>query len=333
MTGVPAAGHASYLPAAMKRTPLPALVLLSAVLTACGPSRSKTPEQPASTATQGSGAGNFHGRIYERNFVFTTLAKDSALVVPWLFTTGTRPGAVDRQARGYLARGGSWEAFYDQEWETPPSRAPWRILPHGSLRLLVGDEDAIQSVIFDEGPRKLELELSNSLVEWTGMRGQQFSVRDAAIYLSDRRIPGLALEMSRVHGSDEADPGDWAFLVSGDSLQMVVENPSATPPGTKGAYRAWARLDFRDLHWPNLTVDWAEVRAFQPARQDVPVSWTLRSEDGDLDGTLQVQSAQIQAGKGSGPLLPVDALFTVSGSVHIEGRTYPLQGLFRHARS
>jgi hypothetical protein len=114
---------------------------------------------------------------------------------------------------------------------------------------------------------------------------------------------------------------------------MVLENPSVTAPGTKGAYRAWARLDFRDLSWPNLTVDWSDVRAYQPARQDVPVSWSVKSEDEDLDGSLQVQSAQIRAGEGSGPLLPVDALFTVSGTMLIEGRTYPVQGLFRHVRS
>jgi hypothetical protein len=46
-----------------------------------------------------------------------------------------------------------------------------------------------------------------------------------------------------------------------------------------------------------------------------------------------VQTAQMEAGEGDGPLLPVDALFTVSGSVHIEGRTYPVLGLFRHIRS
>jgi hypothetical protein len=333
MNAVPAAGPGGYLPAVMRRLPLLVLALVASGAGACGRAEHRASEQPPSEEAKSPPEGNFHGRIYERDFVFTTLTKDSALIVPWLFTSGTRPGAVDRKVRGYLARGGEWEAFYDQEWQTPPSRAPWRILPHGSLRLVVGDQDVILSVLFDEGPRRLDLELANSLIEWTGMRGQQFNVREASVYLSDRRIPGLALDMSRVHGSDEADPGDWAFLVSGDSLQMVLENPSVTAPGTKGAYRAWARLDFRDLSWPNLTVDWSDVRAYQPARQDVPVSWSVKSEDEDLDGSLQVQSAQIRAGEGSGPLLPVDALFTVSGTMLIEGRTYPVQGLFRHVRS
>jgi hypothetical protein len=158
-----------------------------------------------------------------------------------------------------------------------------------------------------------------------------YRLLDAAVYLSDQKVDGLALDMTRVRSADH-DEGDWAFLVSGDSLQVVLENPSAAAPGTVGAYRGWARLDFRDLQWPDLTVDWAEVRAFQPARQDVPVSWTVTSEDGGVQGTLQVQSAQIQPGQGDGPVLPVDALFLVSGTLEIEGGAYPVRGIFRHTR-
>ncbi len=74
------------------------------------------------------------------------------------------------------------------------------------------------------------------------------------------------------------------------------------------------------------------MRAFQPARQDVPVSWTLTSQEDEVSGVLQVQSAQIQAGEGTGPLLPVDALFLVSGTLRVEGGEYPVRGLFRHTR-
>lgn len=307
-------------------------MLLAAATTACGGAEN-APQRAPDAAGESSAPGNFRGRIYERNFVFTTLSGDSAFLVPWLMTAQTRPGGVDRQARGYFARGSTWENFYDQSWATPPSRAPWRILPHGSLRLVVGDADAVAGVIFSEGPRQLELELSGGpLMEWTGNRGQIYRLQDGAAYLSDQRVSGLVLDMTRVHGAEEAAQGDWAFLTSGDSLQMVLENPTAAPPGTPGGSRAWARLDFRDLRWPAVTIDWADVRGFQPARQDVPVSFTITSDADDLDGVLQVQSAQIQAGTGPGPLLPVDALFLVSGTLRVEGGTYPVRGLYRHTR-
>lgn len=307
--------------------------LLAGVVTACGsPEREAPPLPPA----EGEGAaGNFRGRIYERNFVFTTLSGDSTLLVPWLMSAETRPGGVQRQARGFIARGATWDDFYDQRWETPPTRAPWRILPHGALRLVVGEGDAMEGIIYAEGPRQLELEFSGgALMEWTGTRGQVYRLMDGAAYLSDRRVPGFILDMSRVHEADDSAQGDWAFVTSGDSLQMVIENPRAAPAGTPGGYRVWARLDFRDLQWTEVTVDWAEVSAFQPARQDIPVSWTLSASNAEtpLQGVLQVLSAEVEAGEGVGPLLPVDALFLVAGTVNLEGRSYPVHGLFRHTR-
>jgi hypothetical protein len=307
------------------------LALVAALLTACDapePELTGTPEAAGDTPLP----GNFHGRIYERSFVFTTLTGDSGIVVPWLMSSQTRPGGVDRRTRGWLVRGETWEPFYDEQWESPPSRAPWRILPHQSLRLVVGEADAVAGLIFSEGPRDLELELSGSRAEWTGGRGQVIRVLDAALYLSEQRIGGMALDISRVFGAEERTHGDWAFLVSGDSLQLVLENFPGSAPGNDRVFDAWGQLEFQDLPWPEVTVTWSEVSAFQPARQDVPVSWSIASEDGNLAGELQVLSAQIQAGEGPGPVLPVDAIFLVSGSLRLEGGEYPVRGLFRLTR-
>jgi hypothetical protein len=306
-------------------------MLAVAAAPACG-SPEPAPAGGAETAGTPDPAASFHGRVYERNIVFSTLTEDSAIVVPWMFQARTRPGGVDRTARGLLARGPTWEAFYDMAWEASPTRAPWRILPHENLRLVVGEGDAVAGMIFADGARQLELELADVLIEWTGTRGQVFRLLDAAAYLSEQPIGGLALDMSRVHGAEEVAPGDWAFLTSGDSLQVVLETAFPRAPGTPGAYRAWARLDFRNLQWPAVTVGWGEIRAFQPARQNVPATWTVDSEDDDLMGSLEVQSSEIRAGAGEGPLLPVDALFLVSGTLRIEGGTYPVRGLFRHTQ-
>jgi hypothetical protein len=318
----------------LKRRAAAALVASAAFLAGCGAPEGEPAAEPEEQGTPDAATATFRGRTYERNIVFTALSGDSAFVVPWLISGQTQPGGVRRQARGLLARGSTWEEFYDQSWETQPTRTPWRVLPHESLRLLVGEGDAIEGMIFSEGQRQLELEVTGgALMEWTGTRGQVFRLLDGAAYLSDQRVAGLILDMSRVHGSEEAKHGDWAFLVSGDSLQVVLENSAAAPPGTRGAYRIWARLDFRDLQWTSVTVDWADVSAFEPARQDIPVSWTLSSDDEQVEGVLQVESAHVVAGEGAGPLLPVDALFLVVGTIRIEQRTFPVRGLFRHTRS
>ncbi|MHB1194971.1 MAG: hypothetical protein ACYC6F_18265 [Longimicrobiales bacterium] len=316
----------------MKRLLPPALVAGALLLAGCGGAEDEPAGSPEAEGAE-EAAASFRGRTYERNLVFIALSGDSMFIVPWLMSSQSRPGSVQRSARGLVARGGTWEEFHDESWETPPTRTPWRILPHGNLRLLVGEGDAVEAVIFSRGQRQLEVEVTGGLLmEWTGTRGQVYRLLDGAAYLSDQRLQGLVLDMSRVHGAEEAAQGDWAFLTSGDSLQVILENPEASEPNSPGAYRIWARLEYRDLQWPAVNVDWADVSAFEPARQDIPVSWTISTDDEGVEGVLQVQAAHVEAGQGAGPLLPVDALFLVVGTLRVEGRTYPVHGLFRHTR-
>lgn len=309
---------------------------VTAVLLACAFFGCAEPTPEVFVESQGTAPSEtprtFPGRSYERNFVFTTVTGDSLFMVPWLFETTTQPGTVVREARGWLHRGGTWDSFFAERWETPPTRIPARILPYSSLRLVVRDGNAIDGIIYDEGSRNLELALGRLLIEWGGPRGEVFQLLEGSLYLSDRRLGGIVLDMARGSSSDTPRAGDWAFLTSGDSLQLVLQGESEHQGEPLPAYRGWGRLDSRNLQWSALSVDWVETNAFQPARRDVPVSWTISSADGDLEGTLAVSSADVRAGQGSGPVLPVQALFEVEGTITIEGRTFPVRGLFRHER-
>ena len=307
---------------------------VAAILLACAGFGCAEPAPEVFVESQGTTPSDaprdFPGRSYERNFVFTTVTGDSLLIVPWLFETTTQPGTVVREARGWLDRSGTWDAFFAERWQTPPTRIPARVLPHGSLKLLVRDGNAVDGIIYDEGDRNLELALGSVLMEWGGPRGEVFQLLDGSLYLSDRRLGGIVLDMARGSSAETPRAGDWAFLASGDSLQLVLQGESEHQGEPLPAYRGWGRLDLRNLQWSPLTVDWVETNAFQPARRDVPVSWTISSPDGELQGTLEVSSADVRAGQGSGPVLPVQALFEVEGTVTIEGRTFPVRGLFRH---
>jgi hypothetical protein len=272
------------------------------------------------------------GRTYERALVFTTLRSDSVLLVPWLVEARARPGGVDRRARGWLLRGGEWEPFLAQEWETPPTNAPWRILPQGPLRLIVGLDDALERVAYIEGAQRLEVALGASLAEWSGRRGEVFQLADAGLTLGEGSTPGIVLDMNRVRETAEGRSGDWLFVVSGDSLQVVLHTPLAGGNQEEGAWRGWVRLDFREVPVSMVTVDWAALRAFDRARRDVPVSWTLTSADAPLEGVLEVRTSHLEAGAGAGPLLPLDGFFEVEGSVVVEGNDYPVRGLYRHTQ-
>jgi predicted small lipoprotein YifL len=307
-------------------------LLLLVLLSLAGCSREPPEEAPPGrlVAAPPDSSQEFQGREYERNIVFLTARSDSALLVPWLLRARTLPGGVHRQARGFLARGEEWEPFLSETWETPPTRTPWRLLPRGRMRLVVGENDGLERLVFEEGPRQLEVALGAALAEWTGPRGEVFRLMNGSLVLSSAPVPGFVLDMSRARRARDPEGGDWGVLLSGDSLQVVLHAPEAMAVPTPGTFRGWARLHGQELEWPDLRVTWGEMRAFQRARRDVPVEWIATSADGDVMAELQVRTAQIEAAPGEGPQLPVEAIFEVEGAVRIGESSYPVRGLLRH---
>jgi hypothetical protein len=136
--------------------------------------------------------------------------------------------------------------------------------------------------------------------------------------------------MSRANPVREPPGGDWGFLVSGDSLQVVLNASEYSAPGAEGAFRVWARLDLNELQWPDATLTWGETRAFERARREVPVALSLTSFNGQMRAELSVLNAEVRAGAGEGPQLPVDALFEIAGTLRIGTAAYPVRGFLRH---
>jgi hypothetical protein len=277
-------------------------------------------------------AAGFQGRVYERSVVFLSTTRDSVLVVPWLFSARTLPGGVRREARGLLGRGDEWEPFFSDLWETPPTRVPWRVLPRGRMRLVVGMDDAIEEVVFDEGARRLELALGSEVADFAGQRGETVRMLDGSLVLASTRVPGYVFDLSRGRQAGEGSGGDWAILVDGDSLRLVLHAAEFLEPGSAGAFRSWAMMGEQQLDWPSVTVTWRATRAFERARREVPVEWAAVSSAGDLRVELELRTAYIQAGAGDGPQLPVDAIFEVQGTVHLGDDDYPVRGLLRHTQ-
>lgn len=314
------------------RTRSSVLLLLVLGLAGCppegGPDQAREGPDTATSPPSRTEPGQVHGR----NVVFVATEGDSTLLVPWIFNARTRPGGVEREARAWLDRNGSWERFFEAQWGTAPTRAPWRLLPQGPLRLVVGDGDALQRIVYEEGARSLEVLFGPLLAEWSGSRGQRLQVYEGSAVLSGERLGGVIFEAALVRRAEDTPHGDWAFVTSGDSTQLVLYDPSPEDPPSETSYRGLARVGEEEHRWPLLQVEWTAARAFQRARRDVPVQWSVRSPDGNLVGSLETVTSEISAGEGGGPLLPVDALFQVRGTMAIGGRAFPVRGLFRHTQ-
>jgi hypothetical protein len=292
------------------------------------------PEAPARSEGDSVDATDSSGAIptYERNFAFAGFTGDSVILVPWLMRAAAGPDSVVREARGWLGRRSTWDAFYAERWTTPPTRAPSRILPNGNLRLLVQQDDVIDGIVFTDGARRLELALGDVRSTWGGPRGESVELVEGVGYVADQRIDGTIVHMARASAAGSLPGGDWGLLVSGDSLQLVLAADVEHGGETEPVYRGYANDGGAERVWTEARLTWITTEAFPPARRDVPVEWRITSVDGSLSGELERVSADIQAGIGPGPLLPVRALYEIEGTVRSFGRTYPVRGLLVHER-
>ena len=278
--------------------------------------------QPSASAER-----NFEDGLYERNVVFMTVDADSAIVVPWFFQTSSSEEGVERLTEGWLARAGLWESFFHDEWSAGPTRTPFRIQPRGPMDLVVGLGGTLERILFSEGQRQLEVVIEEGVFDWSGNHGGTFRVHQGAVLFGDQRVPGLVLDMNRARLRGSPEPGEWMFLTGPRRLAIVVESLGGSP-----AYRGWGRIGEEDFRWPEIQVTWNSVRSFEEARRDVPVEWGLWSPDGEIELTLASAGMELRAEGGEGPILPVNGLYQVTGSVVLAGDSLEVRGLVRHVQ-
>lgn len=306
-------------------------IVFAVGLTACA-NDTEAPPPAASQGAAASGAENFEAREYERNFVFASMEGDSVFMVSWMMHNVETPDAILREADAWLARGGVWDGFYSERWSTRPTSEPSLLLPYGGLTLLVREGDAIDGIVFEEGPRALEISMEGVEASWTGPRGGLYEVLSGSAYLSDQRIDGMVLDMARASVGGAPTGGDWLFLLSGDSARFVLAADAEHGGEVEPLYRGWGDLGDQEVVWPEVRLDWRRTEAFPPARRDVPVEWRIWSSDNSVDGTLAAVSAEIRAGDGPGPLLPVRALYDVAGELRSAEGRFAVRGILVHQR-
>jgi hypothetical protein len=212
-------------------------------------------------------------------------------------------------------------------------RAPWRVVPRGPFRILVGDGDRLDRLIYQGDGPSVQLTLDESLAEWTDSRGGSFQLLEGGLVLGDRRIPGRVLDVSG--GARLAEPplGDWLFLSSNAGWSVVLGAPLEA--GGESTFQGWALTpDGDDMGpWSGVSITWSEVRTFEPARRPIPEVLTISSEGGDLSGRLEVTSLQLETREGAGPVLPVDGFVGVTGEVQVGDRdSIEVHGVMRHRR-
>jgi hypothetical protein len=299
------------------------------------------------------------GAEHLRVLAFVSLPGDTATVLPWLFRSTVTPDGIRREREFSIAGGGgpagggggSWEPLLADTVRTPLSRFPWRILPGGPVRMVVGPGDALQLLAFDDPPRVVELLPGEFLAEWTPEPGAAWRIHRARTVLPGGEVAGLLLDYNRSRGAGGPPPMDWIFLHAGPTAQFLFregpgpgEDGTARGPDGTGATRwiGWSRVAFQERDWDRIQLRWVAVRPLERARRDVPAEWrlellpdpaadTIPDDPPRLEGELRaVRSFLSVDPEAPGPVLPVAGFFEVEGEIRILGERFAVRGLVRH---
>lgn len=306
-----------------------AMVLALTLFVACVGQEGDAPEIgeiPAAASLEGR---NFESRFFERNVVFMTAGQDSAIVVAWIFEARADSTGVHHGLGGWLARSAQWEPFFEDEWDTPPTRAPFRILPRNEVRLIMGPDDALERILFKADARELEVALDDPVADWGDGVGGAFRVHRGTLLMADLSVPGRVLDVNRSRRPDEDPSGDWIFLEGGPVVDAVLQ-ASVGNASRADSMVGWARYRDQTLEWNTVSVTWTDTRAFEEARRDVPVAWALADSLSGMTGSLQAVASDLSTRAGTGARLPVEALFQVRGTLVIGSDTIPVRGMIRH---
>ena len=281
--------------------------------------------------SDGSAAAAPGPEVLDREFVFLSADADTSTTVAWLFRA--RPGGerVFREWAAWGARDGRWEVLLEEERVTPRAGTPWRVLPSQRVVLTVGSGDRISSIGLRDPGRSLDVELGELLTEWTGPGGRSARLQRGGVALAAGNESGFVVEVARSWEDPGPGPGDWLLLHAGERLQLFLAEE--TPVGdtrSPAGYRGWSRIAGRDGQWPRVRVEWTDTRSFESARREIPVRWSLTSPGEEIVGELEAVSQHLVAGPGRGPLLPVFALYEVTGNLQVEGERFQVRGIVNH---
>lgn len=316
-------------------------------------------DDPPPPAPSPEGAAPVAGAEHLRALTFLSLASDSTTLLPWSFRSTITEEGILRHRQASLGRGGTWEPLLADTLVTPLSRFPWRILPGGPVRLVVGEGDAVASLLFDAPPRTVELIPGEFLAEWVPDAGSVWRIHRGEVVLPSGGIQGLLLDLSRSRGPGSAPGLDWMFLHDGAGTQVLLREPPGATEREAGVWLGWSRVAFQERNWNEVQVRWSGVRPLERARRDIPTGWSLeaprpgtgtgagtgtgtgtRSGGGAgtgaaapaaaFGGELRVVRSFLDVEEGPGPILPVEGFLEVEGEILILGERLAVRGVVRH---
>lgn len=197
--------------------------------------------------------------------------------------------AVHRSSRAWTAEGERWQPLVDTAWQMAPMRDPWRLMPHGPIRLVVDREGELDALLFRSADEGFSLEIGGAVAEWSPGSDTQVRLRRAelatpggAADAADSReriaVPGALVDVrlgSERMLSAEEDHAE-AYLTDGRGLFLVVlDHPD------RHRRVAWLSDGAGEESWENVRL---EPSAYTPADSVAPAVGAGAAASGAASG-------------------------------------------------
>jgi hypothetical protein len=269
-------------------------VLIAGGSPACEDGRTDREEQATAPVDFGPTAA------YERRFLFLGPGQTLPTAAIMDFVALSDSLGLRRGVRARVSDGTDWHQLMDEGWDMARMREPWRLVPHGALRLVMGDAGELAALVF-RGDMEVRVEPGSPLAGHSPDPGTQLVLRHARLALGADLTDGVLLDAqlgrgvdpahSRLAGQPRADddaeatpagqPGEEALLMDNDGFFVVFTTAGSGPV-------AWVHHAGRDdVHrGAHLTaVAWDD----SPGGVRVPSAWQLAGP-GELTGELSAET-------------------------------------------
>ncbi len=269
---------------------------------------------------------------YERRLLFLATGPDLPATATFDFTAVIDSAGLRREAGIRLAADGRWTELLDGAWFTDAIREPWRILPHGELRVIVSDAGEIDALALDSEPG-LRIEIGPRMAESSPVAGTQLVLQNATLTTTDSAYDGVLLDAQVGRARDATTPTATsieALLAHGANYHAVVFRVTGglvawvNDDGESRIHRG-VRLEGepRDGGSGTAGLDTAGAAATGAEEPEGgPVVWRI-VDPPELSGRVSAEIADSAAATG---------YTLVSGWIEEDGVRRDVFGLVRHAR-
>lgn len=257
---------------------------------------------------------------YARRFLFLSGREAAPGAVVLNFETLSAPAAIKRQAGAWRARDGKWEGLLDLAWSEEPIREPWRLVPHGPLRLIADERGEIEALLSRAEAGAFRLAPALLLGEWSSDDAAQYRVRRAELRLGNGRpLTGVLFDaQSGAPGTRSAAAPSELFLTDGGELNLIL-NATDTAAG-----QLWIRDGERAEVRDGVTFGRDTTRPGSPYRIEAP-GGELKGEVTELGEVLAVPRLRAAGEDDAEP----GVLHLVRGWIELGGKRRALFGVLR----